>query len=222
MAMTLDHQQSSEYAAGAPIIFASITLTATEIEAANKVNIRPPAKRGDLDGLSGGTVVAIVDGELSEEALPVDEICRALHRGVKISGAASVGALRAHETRNEGMKGTGWVYNAYCAGRITGPNEIAVLYDPVSYSPHTIPLVNVRFCLERLSGEHAITDREAACAMTALKDMEIRERRWQPIVRRLSSVFGRVRAKELLRRTAAAESDIKKKDARDLLCRLGI
>jgi len=128
--------------------------------------VRPPVKRGDLDQLSGGTVAAIIDGELSgDSAVPIDEIRRALRRGVKISGAASVGALRAYEAREEGMVGLGWVYRAYCAGRISGIDEIAVIYDPASYRSLTIPLVHVRLCLDHLTNRCGISAEEADRAM---------------------------------------------------------
>ena len=127
---------------GAPIVFAGITINPVEVTATVAAETRPPVKRGDLDRLGSGTVVAIIEGELSENAaVPINEIRRALDRGVKISGAASVGALCAYEARTEGMTGIGWVYDAYCTGRITGTDEIAVLYDPISFGPLTIPLL---------------------------------------------------------------------------------
>src|ERR1700756_5060007 len=137
-----------------PIVFAGLSISRKEAVSLIPVDLRPPIKRGDLDRLSDGSVVAIIDGEITEEtAVPINEIRRALRRGIKICGAASVGALRAYETRVEGMVGLGWVYEAYCSGRISGTDEIAVLYEPDSYRLLTTPLVNVRFCLERLTGQ---------------------------------------------------------------------
>lgn len=60
---------------------------------------------------------------------------------MKITGAASVGALRAYEAREYGMVGLGRVYEAYCTGRIAGTDEISVLYNPDSKRLLTIPLV---------------------------------------------------------------------------------
>ena len=125
----------------APVVFTGLSLSQEEARTLLAAEVRPPVKRGDLDQLSDGTVAAIIDGELSgDSAVPIDEIRRALRRGVKISGAASVGALRAYEAREEGMVGLGWVYRAYCTGRISGIDEIAVIYDPDFLSfPHDPP-----------------------------------------------------------------------------------
>lgn len=185
-------------------------------------DVRPPVKRGDLDRLSEGSVVAIIDGEITPKtAVPIDEIRRALRRGIKISGAASVGALRAYEMRAEGMVGVGWVYEAYCSGRIAGPEEIAVLYDPYYFRALTIPLVNVRFCLEDLCRRYLLSATEAAYAMTSLKELELEKRDRRTILLRLAGLIGRSRAKELLRTLRVAAVDVKRSDAFELLRTLG-
>jgi hypothetical protein len=201
-----------------PVVFTGISISRDEAQKLVNAEVRPPIKRGDLDQLSDGRVVAVIDGELGENvSVPLDEIRRALDRGVKISGGASVGALCAYEMRTRGMAGIGWVYEAYCAGRITGTDEIAVLYDPTSCRPLTIPLVNVRFWLERLRRQHAIKDSDAKHAMTSLKELKLGERDARTILLRLAAVFGQSGAKELLYRAKPAEADIKKMDACDLL-----
>ena len=216
--MSETQNQRTERAPGVPIVFAGITLNPAEITATVAAAIRPPVKRGDLDHFGCGTVVALIDGELSENfAIPLQEIYRALDRGVKISGAASVGALRAYEARTGGMIGIGWVYDAYCTGRITGTDEIAVLYDPISYGSLTIPLVNIHFCLDYLRRGHTVTAGEVAHAMGLLKVLKLEERDSRTILLRLSAVLGRSRAKELLRRATLAEAGIKRTDACDLL-----
>jgi hypothetical protein len=175
-------------------------------------------KRGDLDQLSDGTVAAIIDGELSgDSAVPIDEIRRALRRGVNISGAASVGALRAYEAREEGMVGLGWVYRAYCTGRISGIDEIAVIYDPASYRSFTIPLVNVRFCLDRLTTRCGISAEEADHAMASLKQLNLGKRDRRSMILHLASLLGRERVKEMLRLVRPAEVDVKRSDAYELL-----
>jgi TfuA protein len=87
--------------------------------------------------------------------LQPDEILRAIARGVDVRGSSSIGALRAAELHGCGMAGVGWVYDSYRANRIAGLDEIAVIYDPQSYRPLTIPLVNIRFCLDRLVESNA-------------------------------------------------------------------
>ena len=202
----------------APVVFTGLSLSQGEARTLLAAEVRPPVKRGDLDQLSGGTVAAIIDGELSgDSAVPIDEIRRALRRGVKISGAASVGALRAYEARKEGMVGLGWVYRAYCAGRISGIDEIAVMYDPASYRSLTIPLVNVRFCLDHLTTRCGISAEEADHAMASLKQLSLGKRDRRSMILHFASLLGRERVKEMLRLVRPAESDVKRSDAYELL-----
>ena len=201
-----------------PVVFTGLSLSQEEARTLLAAEVRPPVKRGDLDQLCHGAVAAIIDGELSgDSAVPIDEIRRALCRGVKISGAASVGALRAYEAREEGMVGLGWVYRAYCAGRISGIDEIAVIYDPASYRSLTIPLVNVRFCLDHLTTRCGISAEEADHAMASLKQLSLGKRDRRSMILHLASLLGRERVKEMLRLVRPAESDVKRSDAYELL-----
>jgi len=201
-----------------PVVFTGLSLSQEKARTLLAADVRPPVKRGDLDQLSDETVAAIIDGELGgDSAVPIDEIRRALRRGVKISGAASVGALRAYEAREDGMVGLGWVYRAYCTGRIWGMDEIAVIYDPDSYRSLTIPLVNVRFCLERLTTRRGISAEEAEHAMASLKQLSIGRRDRRSIVLHLVGLLGRERVRKMLKLVRPAEDDVKKGDAYELL-----
>jgi len=202
-----------------PVVFTGLSISQEEARTLLAAEVRPPVKRGDLDQLSDGTVAAIIDGELgADSAVPIDEVRRALRRGVKISGAASVGALRAYEAREDGMVGLGWVYRAYCTGRIWGIDEIAVIYDSDSYRSLTIPLVNVRFCLERLTTRRGISAEEADHAMASLKQLSIGKRDRRSIVLHLAGLLGRERVRKMLKLVRPAEEDdVKKSDAYELL-----
>ena len=202
-----------------PVVFAGITLSHAEIRAAlGTAEVRPPVRWGDLDQLDDGRIVSIIDGELHGAALlPADEIRRAIARGIDVRGASSLGALRAAELRHEGMRGIGWVYDAFCTGRIRGIDEIAVIYDPYSYRPLTVPLVNVRFCLDGLVSRRAITAGEAAVAMKALRSITLEERDPGTVVMRLTEIAGRRRISALLERIRGQQFDIKAMDAQLLL-----
>lgn len=202
----------------APIVFAGISVSIEEAERLSEAEVRPPIKRGDLDQLNDGNVVVIIGGELNESSVaPIDEIIRALHRGVKISGAASLGAVRAHEACAEGMVGHGWVYDAYCAGRIMGTDEIEVFYDPDSYRPLTVPLVNVRFCLDHLAERGGISAEEIDRAMASLKELDIGERDRRNILLHLTRILGQERITKALKVVSPADTDIKRRDAEALL-----
>jgi TfuA protein len=201
-----------------PVVFAGISLSRTKIRKVIAADVRDPVMQGDLDKLSDRRVVAIIDGELTPGSiLPLDEVRRSLDRGMTIVGAASLGALRAYEMREEGMKGYGWVYEAYCANRISGTDEIAVAYQPYWNQPLTVPLVNVRFCLDRLVRQTKISVTEAANVMGALKAIEIEDRDWQNVLRRLVEMFGRTRVQAALASGGARGSDVKRLDAYRLI-----
>jgi hypothetical protein len=201
-----------------PTVFTGISLSFAEARSIVKADVRPPVKRGDLDELRNDAVVAIIDGELHETyILPTEEIRRAVGRGLHVKGASSLGALRAAELHQSGMGGFGWVYEAFCSGRIAGTDEIAVCYDPYSHRPLTIPLVNVRFCLARLVGNGSITAGEAANAMIALSGIRVEQRDHRTVLLRLGEVLGRGRSESIVGMISDAGNNIKARDAHSLL-----
>jgi hypothetical protein len=200
-----------------PIVFTGLSVAREEASMLGRAHIRPPVKRGDLDKLDHGQIVAIVDGELNPATvLPRTEVMRAMRRGVEIHGAASVGALRAFELRDCGMTGCGWVYDAYCTGRIAGADEIAVTYDPMSHQPLSVPLANIRFHLDRLVDDRRIARTEADASMLALKSLSPEDRTAGGIARVLGEVFGDQRI-ETLGLATGRGFDIKKRDALQLI-----
>ena len=162
--------------------------------------------------------MAIVDGALNPDAmLPPEEIRRALARGVQVHGAASVGAWRAAELAGTGMRGSGWVYEAYRLGRISGPDEISVLYDPGTLDRLTIPLVSIRYDLESLAARGAIPESAAQEAMAAVKAVPLVERDARTLAARLSGLIGSVWLGATLGAIGRRGHDIKAADARRLL-----
>jgi ribosomal protein S12 methylthiotransferase accessory factor len=123
------------------------------------VSYRPPIARGDLDALGEEIkLVAIVDG-VFHQSLPVApfEVKRALLRGVKVFGAASMGALRAVELAPLGMVGVGTVYQWYRDGVVTSDHEVALKFDPDTLRCLSVPLVNIRYALQRAAQENALS-----------------------------------------------------------------
>jgi hypothetical protein len=112
----------------------------------------PPAQFGDVYRLIGSGLGAIVvlDGVFHGRA-PVwqRELLAAMRAGIRVYGAASMGALRAAELHSYGMIGFGTVYQWYIAGEIDGDDEVALLHagPEQRYQPLTEPLVNVRATL---------------------------------------------------------------------------
>jgi hypothetical protein len=121
------------------------------------VEVRPPVRRGDMDGLSATvTDVLIVDGVFhSTLAVSAREILAALRRGVRVYGSSSMGALRAAELDRFGMVGVGGVYEMYRSGEVVSDAEVAMVFDSDSFLPLSEPLVNIRYAIR--------CGREAGC-----------------------------------------------------------
>ena len=201
-----------------PVVFTGLSLSPQDARSVLPAEMRPPVHSGDLDQLEDMRTVAIIDGVLEPGSiLSLHEIGRALSRGIKLFGAASLGALRAHEALVHGMEGLGWVYRAYRSGRIAGIEEIGVMFDPHSYRPLTIPLVNVRFCLEQFARQGAIFDNEVERAMRDLKTQPMEELTCPAVCNRLADSIGRELVRGALGAARGTLFDIKRRDALQLL-----
>lgn len=116
-----------------------------------------PAQRGDiLRALNrGAKIIGLVDGYFrTAPSVLHKEILWALHCGCRVYGAASMGALRAAELHSFGMRGVGRIFSDYAGGAIERDDEVAVEHGPaeLGYAATTIPLVNIRYTLERAVG----------------------------------------------------------------------
>ena len=111
----------------------------------------PPVKSGDLYKIvnRGYSFVAIIDGLFhGVPSIWHREILALIEEGVDVWGASSMGALRASELRNLGMKGFGHVFTWYSDSLINGDDEVALHHtQEYPYKALTVPLVDIRFCL---------------------------------------------------------------------------
>lgn len=118
------------------------------------IRSKPPVRRGDIDRLIGERdpgVVIVCDGVFQREpAVSHAELCRALDAGWQVWGVSSMGAIRAHELRSEGMRGFGYVHEQFGRFKDFTDDEVALLHFPEPpYFPVSEALVNVRYALER-------------------------------------------------------------------------
>lgn len=140
-----------------------------------------PAQFGDVYRLIGSGVRAIVllDGVFHGRA-PVwqRELLCALRSGIRVYGAASMGALRAAELHAYGMVGLGTVFTWYSSGEIDGDDEVALLHagPEQEYRPLTIPLVNVRGTLHAAVARSLIVPEVATEMIAHLKALPFSER----------------------------------------------
>lgn len=136
------------------IVFAGPSIP-TSVRAAHPgLDWRPPAQAGDLLHLveAPPPVVCLIDGFFDHRpAVRHKELLLLLSRGVRIFGAASIGALRAAEMAAFGMIGVGAIFRAYATGRIVGDDEVALIHAAAGqdWRPLSVPLVDLRAMLCR-------------------------------------------------------------------------
>jgi hypothetical protein len=135
------------------VIFAGPSLPPSARPSVAWLEWRPPVRQGDLylEALRGPTLIGVLDGYF--ELVPTvwhKEILWAMAQGIHVYGAASIGALRAAELADFGMKGVGHVYRQFRSGRLTDDDEVAVLHGPmeVDYVQVTEAMVNVRATID--------------------------------------------------------------------------
>lgn len=131
------------------------------------IDLRPPAMRGDIDRLVSDPrhrtdrVLVLADGIFgSDPAVSHAELCRALDAGWQVWGCSSMGAIRAWELRDEGMRGHGWVYAQFARHEDFTDDEMALLHLPAPpWDAFSEPLVNLR---------HALLERGADLGISAV------------------------------------------------------
>ncbi|MGW7260716.1 TfuA-like protein [Streptomyces sp. NPDC054834] len=137
------------------------------------VQVHPPIRHGGLfdAAVRDGDTAVIIDGVYHQApALRHKEILAAMGRGVRVIGAASIGALRAAELDTFGMLGVGAIYNAYARGEITGDDEVAVGQAPDGDRKSlTWPLVNLRHVLDLARAAGIVDEARATRLLAALR-----------------------------------------------------
>ena len=92
------------------VVFAGPSLTKADLAGHPDLEMRPPVRQGDVWRATRNAprTIAIIDGFF--EGVPAvwhKEILWALHEGIPVLGASSMGALRAAEMDAFGMIGVG-------------------------------------------------------------------------------------------------------------------
>ena len=129
------------------VVFLGPSLDRATAEGVLSADYRPPARRGDVFRAAeeGARIIGIIDGVFFQDsAVGHKEVLAVLEMGVFVVGASSMGALRAAELARFGMEGVGEIFRLYRDGVLISDDEVALIFDPISYAPLSEPLVNVR------------------------------------------------------------------------------
>jgi len=135
------------------IVFSGPTLPPMRVaEALPEASCLGPVQRGDVLRVlqHDPKIICIIDGVFGE-AIPVwhKELLWALQQGVRVFGAASMGALRAAELAPYGMLGVGRIFDAYASEELEDEDEVTVVHagPERDFRPSSEALVDMRATL---------------------------------------------------------------------------
>lgn len=163
------------------------------------VRLHPPAERGDVALLLASECIAtlaIVDGAFYDRlAVGHRELMAALEHGWEVWGLSSMGALRAVELANYGMRGFGEVFARALADPHFRDDELTLLHGPgPTYEPVTEALINLRALLEELVATNALTHLHVAELVASLECAWFGDRTLRSIEKALASDLETYRA----------------------------
>jgi hypothetical protein len=162
------------------IVFSGPTSANIDMELFSVENLLmlPPVKRGDIAKLikqsdTDPGVIVIADGTyFSFPAVGHIEIRDAMSLGWKVWGICSMGAIRAYEMRDMGMRGFGFVYEQFYKYDDFQDDELALLHsDEFPYTSLTEPLLHFRGAIHDLVKEGRLKEDEALMIISKLKEM---------------------------------------------------
>jgi len=170
------------------IVFAGPSMPPSARPSVAEIDWRPPIQQGDLyrAALERPAIIGVIDGYF--ELVPTvwhKEILWAMAEGIHVYGAASIGALRAAELADLGMKGVGRIYEEFRTGACIDDEEVALLHGPaeVDYVTLTEAMVNVRATLD-CAAELGILDDSAASGFRDIaKALFYKDRTYEEILR---------------------------------------
>lgn len=178
------------------VIFVGPTADESSLEQihASGFEVLPPIRRGDLKAMSTVKpgILAIVDGRF-HQCLSVGhaEIRGALEQGWEIWGIASMGAIRAREMNQLGVRGYGRVYEHFLSNDDFQDDEVSLLHSPdPPYVAVSEPLIHLRYFVRHLQEETVLSVDDARKVVDALKVLWFGERSIARMLEMIASIAG--------------------------------
>jgi hypothetical protein len=171
---------------GEVYVFLGPTLSVERARSVLDAVYLPPVSEGDVYRVArrNPRAIGIVDGFF--ERVPAvwhKEIMWAMANGTHVFGSASMGALRAAELAQFGMRGVGWVADAFARGELDRDDEVAVAHFPdESFRPISEALVNVRRTVAKAQASSVVSAATGSIVVGAAAELFYRERNWPAIV----------------------------------------
>ena len=168
-------------------LFVGPTMPRAEIGTLCDFVCLPPAAQGDVLHLAKARprAIGVIDGYF--DGVPAvwhKEILWALAQGIHVFGSASMGALRAAELHQFGMRGVGRIFEAYRAGELEDDDEVAVMHGPAATGYVTLaePMVNIRATLEAAERAGIVTAATRALLTERGKSLFYPDRTWERLL----------------------------------------
>ena len=206
------------------ILFTGPTLS-SQLQTINErcpaIDIRGPAAWGDVAQAvqDGATRIGIVDGYFEQtRSVWHKEIIFALSHGVKVAGAASLGALRAAECEPFGMIPIGTIANDYISGALVDDSDVALVHAPaeVNYLALSEPRVNVIATLNSMFKENLLSTTEWKNAKAVADRMFYAELSLRAVFSNMQ-IMNANRIERLIEMAKVKYVDVKQTDALELV-----
>lgn len=200
------------------IIFTGPSLSIDDAKQVLDADYKPPVKRGDINLVMRDKpdIIGIIDGVFHQQpAVAPREILDAINNGVTVVGSSSMGALRAAELDDYGMKGIGYVYEQYANGFLESDDDVAVTLDPDSFEQLSEALVNINYNFTVAFRQGIINENEFDELLAVAKSIFYPKRSYDLIFDKVS-IKDEVLVQLKLFLDAFAV-DVKRRDALDLL-----
>lgn len=170
-----------------PVVFLGPSLARAEAAALVDADWRPPAAQGDLyrAARDGARVIGLIDGVFGAgPAVWHKEILWALAQGVRVCGAASMGALRAAEMHPFGMVGAGRIFRRFRDTPGAPDDEVAILHAPaeLGWRPLTEALADIRATLAAARRAGVLHPEDAAALDREATARHFTERTWPALL----------------------------------------
>jgi hypothetical protein len=196
------------------VVFVGPSIRANRIPRVLGMEFVPPIRRGDLSDYEGFDLVVILDGEFGQNlAVSPKEILRAVNRGQRVVGASSMGALRASELHSFGMIGKGWVFERFARSAVRRDDDVALAYDPFTWAPVTVPMVNIIYWMESIVSDGLLSPRESRAVVSGARKLFFANRSEIALMRLMDNILGCDRVRSLIAHSGGAIPDIKEIDA---------
>jgi len=168
-------------------LFIGPTLRREEVAAACNAVCLPPVAQGDVYRAAqrGPRAIGIVDGYFcGAPAVWHKEILWALSQGIHVFGSASMGALRAAELHDFGMRGVGRIFEAFRDGILEDDDEVAVVHGPaeIGYLAASEAMVNIRATLARAEADGILTASSRRALESFGKSLYFPQRCWSTLL----------------------------------------